>query len=137
MPQFTMNLDAHDDAFSPQTLRLRYDGNSQGHVIHKLLFGRWDTELSVAIGYVPDDAPQFIRDMIDELKADAARVRTEYPNRLITESSWIIQHNNQTQDLLDQIEYHMDEHWRDRYSGQFSPRRTYPTFESPVCALDQ
>lgn len=136
MPRYVMNLDACDEAYGPRSIKVKYDGNTQSHVIYKVLYGRWGTELTVAVACVPDDSPRFIHDMIEDLRQDALIARVEYEDRPVRDSFWLVQDDDRTRDILDQIEYHMDEHRRERDRGAIV-RRIYPTFDSPVCALDQ
>ena len=136
MPRYTMNLDSCDGEWDARSLKVRYDANSQGHVIYKVLYGRWGTELTVAVAYVPDGAPRFIHDMLEELRQEAVIARIEYEERPVRDSFWLIKDTGTIREIVDQIEYHMDEYHREQDRGAYV-RRVYPTFDTPVCALDQ
>lgn len=118
MPHFQFNLTQGDSPYEPCSLRLHYDGQRQGHILQKIAYGPFDTEISVAIMFISDSAELdfTIKDLLESLKSHGLKQTRRFDSTPAWSQMtyWYIRETSDTREILDQLEFFLDEFYRER-----------------------
>jgi hypothetical protein len=134
MPVARIDIDSEDGPWDAPSLHLRYDANSQGHIIHKVVYGPYATMLTVAIAFVPDAAPQYVHDIVNELAGHGTRENRHFEGtpRGAGNSIIHIRDGGRVRELLDSLDGAMDEYNYDRNRDRITVPQRRPSIDTPI-----